>query len=143
MGVVVFCTGKSAGVSTLALAVAARWPQPGAALLVEADPAGGDLAARFGLRPAPGLTSAAAAGRGQRDRGDPRGAGVGHRARGPHGGAGAVRAGPARPGLRAAVAGPLGAGPGAGVGPGTAPGEPRPAGADPARVDPACGDREA
>jgi hypothetical protein len=62
MGVVVFCSGKSAGVTTLALAVAARWPQPGTALLVEADPAGGDLAARFGLRPAPGLTSAAAAG---------------------------------------------------------------------------------
>src|SRR5437763_16071762 len=61
MGVVVFCSGKSAGVTTLALAVAARWPQPGAALLVEADPAGGDLAAGFGLRPAPGLTSAAAA----------------------------------------------------------------------------------
>jgi MinD-like ATPase involved in chromosome partitioning or flagellar assembly len=64
MGVVVFCSGKSAGVTTLALATAARWPQPGAALLVEADPAGGDLAARFGLRPAPGLTSAAAAGGG-------------------------------------------------------------------------------
>src|SRR5690242_8429859 len=62
MDVVVFCTGKSAGVSTLTLAVAARWPRPGAALLVEADPAGGDLAARFGFRPAPGLTSAAAAG---------------------------------------------------------------------------------
>ncbi len=61
MGVVVFCSGKSAGVTTLALVVAARWPQPAAALLVEADPAGGDLAARFGLRPAPGLTSAAAA----------------------------------------------------------------------------------
>src|SRR5262245_11254484 len=60
MGVVVFCSGKSAGVTTLALAVASRWPRPGAAVLVEADPAGGDLAARFGLRPAPGLTSAAA-----------------------------------------------------------------------------------
>lgn len=60
MGVVVFCSGKTVGVTTVALAVAARWPQPGAAVLVEADPAGGDLAARFGLRPAPGLTSAAA-----------------------------------------------------------------------------------
>ncbi len=67
MGVVAFCSGKSCGVTTLALAVAARWPvyplDPvlGAMLLVEADPSGGDLAARFGLRPAPGLTSAAAA----------------------------------------------------------------------------------
>jgi MinD-like ATPase involved in chromosome partitioning or flagellar assembly len=67
MGVVAVCSGKSAGVTTLALAVAARWPvyplDPtlGAMLLVEADPSGGDLAARFGLRPAPGLTSAAAA----------------------------------------------------------------------------------
>jgi MinD-like ATPase involved in chromosome partitioning or flagellar assembly len=67
MGVVAVCSGKSAGVTTLALALAARWPvhpldaTPGAMLLVEADPSGGDLAARFGLRPAPGLTSAAAA----------------------------------------------------------------------------------
>jgi hypothetical protein len=60
VSVVVFCSAKSAGVTTLALAVAARWPRPAEALLVEADPSGGDLAARFGLRPAPGLTSAAA-----------------------------------------------------------------------------------
>jgi hypothetical protein len=60
MGVVTICSGKTAGVSTLALAIAARWPGPVMALLVEADPAGGDLAARFGLLPAPGLGSAAA-----------------------------------------------------------------------------------
>ena len=48
----------SPGASTLALGIAARWPQPGA-VLVEADPAGGDLATRFGLFHKPGLSTMA------------------------------------------------------------------------------------
>jgi MinD-like ATPase involved in chromosome partitioning or flagellar assembly len=48
----------SPGASTLGLGLAARWPQPGA-VLVEADPAGGDLAARFGLYHKPGLSTMA------------------------------------------------------------------------------------
>jgi hypothetical protein len=39
----------SPGVTTLACLVASAWPGPGAVTVVEADPAGGDLAARFGL----------------------------------------------------------------------------------------------
>jgi hypothetical protein len=53
----------SPGVTTLAVALAACWPQPWQRLLVEADPAGGDLAARFGLPATPGLVSLAAAAR--------------------------------------------------------------------------------
>lgn len=48
------------GVSTLALAMAAGWPAAGV-VLVEADPHGGDLAARFGHHPQPGLVTLAAA----------------------------------------------------------------------------------
>jgi hypothetical protein len=47
------------GVSTMAAGLAAGWPG-GPALLLEADPAGGVLAARFGLAQRPGLTSLAA-----------------------------------------------------------------------------------
>lgn len=50
------------GVTTLALGLTALWPQPGA-VLVECDPDGGDLAARFGHHPDPGLASLAAAAR--------------------------------------------------------------------------------
>jgi len=50
------------GVTTLAMGLVAGWPQPGAVLL-EADPDGGDLAARFGHHPDPGLMSFAAAAR--------------------------------------------------------------------------------
>jgi hypothetical protein len=39
----------SPGVTTLACLVAAAWPGPGPAVVVEADPAGGDLATRFAL----------------------------------------------------------------------------------------------
>jgi Flp pilus assembly CpaE family ATPase len=46
------------GVTTAAVGLAARWPQAGA-VVIEADPAGGDLAARFGLHPEPGLATAA------------------------------------------------------------------------------------
>jgi hypothetical protein len=56
-------------VTSLALGLAARWPQPGA-VVVEADPAGGDLALRFGHHREPGLSALAAdtrAGGGGRD----------------------------------------------------------------------------
>lgn len=53
----------SPGATTVALALAAAWAEDGEVLLVEADPAGGDLAVRLGLRSHPGLTSLAAAGR--------------------------------------------------------------------------------
>jgi hypothetical protein len=46
-------------VTSLAVALAARWPTPGA-LVVEADPAGGDLAFRFCARREPGLSELAA-----------------------------------------------------------------------------------
>lgn len=46
------------GVTTLALGLAARWPQ-GEAVVVEADPAGGDLSARFGIAHDPGLAAMA------------------------------------------------------------------------------------
>lgn len=51
----------SPGVTTLALAVASS--QPGTALIAEADPAGGDIAARAGLALDPGIVSLAAAAR--------------------------------------------------------------------------------
>jgi hypothetical protein len=51
------------GVTTLALALADRWPADVEAVVVEADPAGGDLTARFGLAPNRGLVSLAAAAR--------------------------------------------------------------------------------
>jgi len=61
MGLFLFCSGKGApGVTTVATATAARWDRTAEPLLVECDPAGGDLAARFQLVPAPGLASAVA-----------------------------------------------------------------------------------
>ncbi|MFE9748254.1 chromosome partitioning protein [Saccharothrix saharensis] len=53
----------SPGVTTLAVALAARWPIEEQPILVEADPAGGDLMARFCLHESPGLVSMAAAAR--------------------------------------------------------------------------------
>lgn len=53
----------SPGVTTFAVALAARWPGPSRALVVEADPSGGDLALRFSLASTPGLVSLAAAAR--------------------------------------------------------------------------------
>jgi hypothetical protein len=50
---------KGFGTTTLALALAARWSRPGA-VVVEADPAGGDLAFRFGHHREPGLAELAA-----------------------------------------------------------------------------------
>jgi len=48
----------SPGVTTFALALAVAWPA-GSAVLVEADPAGGDLGGRFGVPDQPGLTTLA------------------------------------------------------------------------------------
>ncbi|MBK0868720.1 chromosome partitioning protein [Saccharopolyspora sp. HNM0986] len=59
------CSVKgSPGVTTAALAMAARWPD-GDPVVVEADPAGGDLTARFRLPATPGVVSLAAAARRQ------------------------------------------------------------------------------
>lgn len=48
----------SPGATSLAVGLAVCWPTPGA-VLVEADPAGGDLAFRFGRRREPGLAELA------------------------------------------------------------------------------------
>ncbi|NUT52514.1 MAG: chromosome partitioning protein [Saccharothrix sp.] len=53
----------SPGATTLAVALAARWPAPARALVVETDPSGGDLGLRFSLSSTPGLVSLAAAAR--------------------------------------------------------------------------------
>ncbi len=45
----------SPGVTTLAVALAARWPAPALPLVVELDPAGGDLGSRWQLPDTPGL----------------------------------------------------------------------------------------
>src|SRR5436305_12221156 len=60
--VVVGSVKDAPGVTTLAVGMVAGWPRPDAVLL-EADPDGGDLAARFGHHPDPGLMSFAAAAR--------------------------------------------------------------------------------
>lgn len=64
MRVVLLCLASlkgSPGVTTLCVALTARWPEPWRRVLVEADPAGGDLAARYRLPVTPGLVSLAAA----------------------------------------------------------------------------------
>ena len=48
----------SPAVTTTAVGLASRWPDPGA-VVMEADPAGGDLAARFGHHFEPGLATMA------------------------------------------------------------------------------------
>lgn len=53
----------SPGATSLAVGLAARWPTTGA-VVVEADPAGGDLAFRFGHHREPGLSELAADTRG-------------------------------------------------------------------------------
>lgn len=60
MLVVVASVSGAPGASTTALGMAALWPER-PALLVEADPGGGVVAARFGLAQEPGLASLAAA----------------------------------------------------------------------------------
>lgn len=54
---------RSCGVTTLAFGLAATWPAGRRVLLVEADPAGGTLAAASGWPPEPSLVSLAAAAR--------------------------------------------------------------------------------
>ena len=58
MAVVVLAQARSSGATTAALALARRWPRP--VVVVEADPAGGDLAARYGVAASPGLVDLAA-----------------------------------------------------------------------------------
>lgn len=53
----------SPGVTTLATALGARWPAGENPILVEADPAGGDLMARFRLNDSPSLVTVAVAAR--------------------------------------------------------------------------------
>ncbi|GAA3838225.1 hypothetical protein GCM10022403_083400 [Streptomyces coacervatus] len=53
----------SPGATTLALGLASRWPTGYRPVVVECDPAGGDLVARFRLALEPGLVSLAAAAR--------------------------------------------------------------------------------
>ncbi|WP_460401703.1 chromosome partitioning protein [Actinophytocola sediminis] len=49
--------------TTVALALAARWPAPARPVVVECDPSGGSLLGRFRLVPSPGLVSLTAAAR--------------------------------------------------------------------------------
>lgn len=64
MSVIALTSPKhSPGVTITALALAASWPESRRCVLVEADPAGGDIAANQGLAIDPGLTSLAAASR--------------------------------------------------------------------------------
>lgn len=64
MTVVALASAKgSPGVTTATVAVAAQWPPPRQAVLVELDPAGGDIGAWFGLQTEPGTGSLAAAAR--------------------------------------------------------------------------------
>jgi hypothetical protein len=63
MTVVSLCSVRSCGVTTLALSLTATWPPGHRVLLVEADPAGGTLAAASGWPAEPSLMSLAAAAR--------------------------------------------------------------------------------
>jgi MinD-like ATPase involved in chromosome partitioning or flagellar assembly len=67
MALITLGSVRSCGVTTLAAGLAATWPGDRRRLLVEADPAGGSLAAQAGLSPEPGLVSLAAAARRQGD----------------------------------------------------------------------------
>lgn len=62
--IVAFASAKSSpGVTTAVVALASMWPDGREVLLVEADPAGGDIAARLELPSDPGIVSLAAHGR--------------------------------------------------------------------------------
>jgi MinD-like ATPase involved in chromosome partitioning or flagellar assembly len=67
MALITLGSVRSCGVTTLVAGLAAAWPGDRRRLLVEADPAGGTLAAQAGLGPEPGLVSLAAAARRQGD----------------------------------------------------------------------------
>ena len=58
---------RSCGATTAATGLAMLWPSEGRRVLIEADPAGGTLAASCGLSAEPGLVSLAAAARRQAD----------------------------------------------------------------------------
>ncbi|GAB2796114.1 hypothetical protein [Streptomyces daliensis] len=64
MTLVAVCSVKgSPGVTTACVALGARWPEAEHPVVVEVDPAGGDLLARWRLAMSPGLVSLAAASR--------------------------------------------------------------------------------
>jgi hypothetical protein len=63
MALIAFASARSPGLTTTVTALAATWPAPRRALVVELDPDGGTLAARHATSPDPGLNSLAAAGR--------------------------------------------------------------------------------
>ncbi|HET9732295.1 MAG TPA: hypothetical protein VFP54_06420 [Acidimicrobiales bacterium] len=67
MTVVALGAVRSAGVTTTTAGLAMVWPGEQRVVLVEADPAGGTLAAAVGLAAEPGLVSLAAAARRQAD----------------------------------------------------------------------------
>jgi hypothetical protein len=68
MGFLAFASAKaSPGVTTSIAALAASWPADRSLLVVELDPAGGDLAVRYDLSAEPGLVTLAAAGRRELD----------------------------------------------------------------------------
>jgi hypothetical protein len=61
---ILVCSVKgSPGVTTLATALGARWPSSERPVVIEADPGGGDLIARWRLAESPGLMSLAVAAR--------------------------------------------------------------------------------
>lgn len=69
MSLISLCSAHgSPGVTTTAVALAASWPSNRRCLLVEADPFGGVIGARFGLGQTPGLSSLAAVARRGLDR---------------------------------------------------------------------------
>ena len=63
MGLVALASARSPGLTTLAVALAATWPEPRRAVVAELDPDGGTLAGSVAAHPDPGLTSLAASGR--------------------------------------------------------------------------------
>lgn len=64
MGLIAFASVKSSpGVTTAALALASVWPPSQRVIVAEFDPAGGDIATRFGRVFEPGVISLAAAAR--------------------------------------------------------------------------------
>ncbi len=64
MSVIALCSAHgSPGVTTTSMALAAAWPEERRCLLVEADPFGGVIGARYGLGATPGLSSLAAVAR--------------------------------------------------------------------------------
>ncbi len=63
MSLIAFGKAKSWGTTTAVMALANVWPSERRLLVAECDPAGGDLAPRYGLRLEPGLMSLAAAAR--------------------------------------------------------------------------------